>query len=100
MKKMPSEIEKKMLEKDAVMLAIGTAIAMVLVWLTITVPPKEHRAYTSECYEICKVDVSQTSNFEEGGMLTRTKFIIAMGKCMDKCVEVKNAENKSIPNKE
>lgn len=99
MKKMPSEIEKKMLEKDMVVLAIGMIIAMVIVWLTITVPPKEQRAYTSECYEICKEDVNQRYDFEKGMLLTRSKFIIEMGKCMDECEEVKSEQSKNMVNK-
>ena len=93
MKKMPSEIEKKMLEKDMVVLTIGTIIAMVIVWLTITVPPKEQRAYTSKCYEICKEDVNQRYDFDKGRLLTRTKFIIEMGECMDECERVKNEQS-------
>ena len=42
MQKMPDEIEKKILEKDGTLMVIGSVIAMVLVWLTLNVPPKEH----------------------------------------------------------
>jgi hypothetical protein len=99
MKKMPSEIEKKMLEKDMIVLAIGMIIAMVIVWLTISVPPKKQSAYTSKCYEICKEDVNQRYNFEKGMLLTRAKFIIEMGECMDECEEVKNEQSENMVNK-
>lgn len=95
MKKMPSEIEKKMLEKDMVVLAIG----MIIVWLTISVPPKKQSAYTSKCYEICKEDVNQRYDFDKGRLLTRTKFIIEMGECMDECEEVKNEQSENMVNK-
>ena len=91
MNKMPSEIEKKMLEKDGTIMAIGSIIVMALVWLTLNVPPKERGAYTSECYEICKEQVSQEFEFDEGEFLVRTKFIIEMGECMDDCTDFSEA---------
>ena len=87
MEKMPRDIEKKIIEKDSVLLVIGIGIAMILVWLTLNVPLKERRAYTSECYDICKSKISEEHNFKLGKFLARTKFIIEMGECMDECKE-------------
>lgn len=92
MENMPRDIEKKMLEKDSALLVIGSIIVMILVWLTLNVPPKERRAYTSECYDICKAKVSEEHNFKSGKFLARTKFIVEMGECMDECREA-NYEN-------
>ena len=91
MKKMPHDIEKKVIENDSVLLAIGLIITMIIVWLTISVPPKEHRKYSKECYEICKEQVSEDINFELGEFLTRAKFIVEMGECMDDCADFSEA---------
>lgn len=88
MEKTPSDIEKKLIEKDLVILAIGMIIAMLLVWLTLSVPPKERRAYTSKCYNICKAKVNEEMNFQSSEFLARTRFIVEMGECMDHCKEV------------
>ncbi len=87
MEKMPQDIEKKIVESERALLAIGLIITMVIVWLTISVPPKEHRKYSKECYEICKEQVSEDINFELGEFLTRAKFIVEMGECMDDCAD-------------
>ena len=91
MQKMPDEIEKKILEKDGTIMVIGSVIVMVLVWLTLNVPPKETRKYTKQCYEICKEQVSQDLDFDRGAFLVRTKFIIEMGECMDDCTDFSEA---------
>ena len=91
MQKMPDEIEKKILEKDGTIMVIGSVIVMVLVWLTLNVPPKETRKYTKQCYEICKEQVSQDLDFDRGAFLVRTKFIIEMGECMDDCIDISEA---------
>ena len=91
MQKMPDEIEKKILEKDGTLMVIGSVIVMVLVWLTLNVPPKETRKYTKQCYEICKEQVSQELDFDRGAFLVRTKFIIEMGECMDDCTDISEA---------
>ena len=91
MKKMPHDIEKNVIENDSVLLAIGLIITMIIVWLTISVPPKEHRKYSKECYEICKEQVSEDINFELGEFLTRAKFIVEMGECMDDCADFSEA---------
>ena len=70
---------------------MGSVIAMALVWLTLNVPPKEHRKYTKQCYEICKEQVSQELDFDRGAFLVRTKFIIEMGECMDDCTDISEA---------
>ena len=88
MQKIPDEIEKKILEKDGTLMVIGSVIVMVLVWLTLNVPPKETRKYTKACYEICKQQVNEQYEFESGGFLVRTKFIIEMGECMDDCIDI------------
>ena len=91
MQKMPRDIEKKIIEKDTVLLAIGLVISMIIVWLTISVPPKEHRKYTKQCYDICKEQVNQELNFDRGAFLVRTEFIIEMGECMDDCTDFSEA---------
>ena len=91
MQNTPSEIEKKILEKDGTIMVIGSVIVMVLVWLTLNVPPKETRKYTKQCYEICKEQVSQELDFDRGAFLVRTKFIIEMGECMDDCTDFSEA---------
>ena len=91
MEKMPQDIEKKIVESERSLLAIGLIITMVIVWLTISVPPKEHRKYSKECYEICKEQVSEDINFELGEFLTRAKFIVEMGECMDDCADFSEA---------
>ena len=91
MKNMPQDIEKKMIENDLVLLAIGLIIAMMIVWLTITVPPKEHRKYSKECYDICKEQLADEIDFEKGAFLVRTKFIVEMGECMDDCADFSEA---------
>ena len=91
MKKMPNEIEKEILKKDGTIMVIGSVIAMVLVWLTLSVPPKEHRKYTKECYQICKEQISQELDFDRGAFLVRTEFIIEMGECMDDCTDFSEA---------
>ena len=91
MQNTPSEIEKKILEKDGTLMVIGSVIVMVLVWLTLNVPPKETRKYTKQCYEICKEQVSQELDFDRGAFLVRTKFIIEMGECMDDCTDFSEA---------
>ena len=91
MKKMPDEIEKEILKKDGTIMVIGSVIAMVLVWLTLSVPPKEHRKYTKQCYETCKEQVNLEYDFDKGKFLTRTKFIIEMGNCMDDCRDFSEA---------
>ena len=91
MQKMPRDIEKKIVEKDLTLLAIGLVITMLIVWLTITVPPKEHRKYSKECYEACKEQISDEMNFENGEFLTRAKFIVEMGECMDDCADFSEA---------
>ena len=72
-------------------MVIGSVIVMVLVWLTLNVPPKETRKYTKQCYEICKEQVSQELDFDRGAFLVRTKFIIEMGECMDDCTDISEA---------
>jgi len=91
MKRMPSDIEKKIVEKDLTILAVGLVITMVIVWLTIAVTPREHRKYSKECYEACKGQVSEDINFEKGEFLTRAKFIVEMGNCMDDCADFSEA---------
>lgn len=91
MTNMPSEIEKKILEKDMVALALGSAIAMVLIWLTLNIPPKETRKYTEACYEICKQEVNEEYKDAEIHFGLRTKFIVSMGNCMDDCREISEA---------
>ena len=91
MEKMPQDIEKKIVESERALLAIGLIITMVIVWLTISVPPKEHRKYSKECYELCKEQVSEDINFELGEFLTRAKFIVEMGECMDDCADFSEA---------
>ena len=102
MQKMPDEIEKKIIEKDGTLIAICSVIVMVLVWLTLSGPPKETRKYSKACYEICKHQVDDEYKFEAGGFLVRTKFIVEMGECMDDCIDFSEAidedNNKSIAN--
>ena len=103
MNKMPSEIEKKMLEKDTALLVMATIVVMVVVALTMAIAPKEHRVYTSECFEVCKEHVNQKYNFENGELKDRAKFVIEVGECMDDCKDFKEAidedeKNKSMAN--
>ena len=87
----PNEIEKKILEKDGTLMVIGSVIVMVLVWLTLNVPPKETRKFTKACYEICKQEVREEYKDAEVHFGLRTKFIVSLGECMDDCREMSEA---------
>ena len=86
--------EKMMLERDAFMLGIGMAIAMVLVALTLNVPDKVYDEFDKQCYEICKPMVKEDIERKDYKFLTTTRYIAEINKCMDSCKEAKN-ENSS-----
>ena len=88
------DIEKHVLERDAIMLVLGLIIAMVIVALTLNVPDGPYPAFDKQCYEVCKKLTDKSEIVRSKQFLAKTKYIMEINKCMDACEEAKN-ENSS-----
>ena len=82
----PRDIEKQIIEKDSWLLAIGVAIAMVIVWLTLNAPDKETLEINRQCWELCKEVTNEKFKDAKLRFGLRTEFVMELRSCTEECM--------------